>query len=136
MEIVKPPWIGRIRRGETWGPGVAKLLQQEIPWPPEVFFLSGSLNIKGNAFRFYEGFSNQEVVDMIPDQHGRIMKKIEELYEELFSHDGYGHMELDMRFLKKGQKEIIIRCGKDYRYVVDFTPPAESLPRVTRRVVD
>jgi hypothetical protein len=25
-----------------------------------------------------------------------------------------------MKFLKKKQKEIIIRCGKDYRFVVDY----------------
>lgn len=70
---------------------------------------------------------------MIPEQHSQILKKIEELYEDLFSHDGYGHMELEMRFLKKGQKEIIIRCGKDYRYVVDFTPPAQVRRREVAR---
>ncbi|WP_300672527.1 hypothetical protein [Desulfoluna sp.] len=70
---------------------------------------------------------------MIPEQHRHILRKIEELYEDLFSHDGYGQMELEMRFLKKGQKEIIIRCGKDYRYVVDFTPPAENRPEAVRR---
>jgi hypothetical protein len=29
-------------------------------------------------------------------------------------------MEIEMKFLKKGQKEIIVHCGKDYRYVVDY----------------
>ncbi|SCY76229.1 hypothetical protein [Desulfoluna spongiiphila] len=61
---------------------------------------------------------------MIPEEHGHILKKIEALYEDLYLHDGFGRMELEMRFLKKGQKEIIVRCGKDYRFVVDFVPPA------------
>jgi hypothetical protein len=53
-------------------------------------------------------------------EHKPILKKISELYEELFNHNGYGQMEIEMKFLKKGQKEIIVHCGKDYRYVVDY----------------
>jgi hypothetical protein len=35
-----------------------------------------------------------------------------------------------MRFLKKGQKEVIIRCGKDFRYVVDYdTQTVKALGR-------
>jgi hypothetical protein len=30
-------------------------------------------------------------------------------------------MSVEIRFLKRGQKEILIRCGKDYRYVVDYS---------------
>jgi len=67
---------------------------------------------------------------MIPEGHGHILKKIEALYEDLFLHDGFGRMELEMRFLKKGQKEIIVRCGKDYRFVVDFVSPAGDGSRV------
>lgn len=41
------------------------------------------------------------------------------LYNMLAEHDGYGEMSIDFRILKRGQKEIIIHCGKQYRYVVD-----------------
>ena len=54
------------------------------------------------------------------NQHDEILGKIQELYEELFQHNGFGEMQLQMRFLKRGQKEIIIRCGKDYRYTVNY----------------
>ena len=54
------------------------------------------------------------------NQHNEILGKIQELYEELFQHNGFGEMQLQMRFLKRGQKEIIIRCGKDYRYTVNY----------------
>ena len=48
-----------------------------------------------------------------------VKAKILELYDELFSHNGYGEIKVDMRLLHRGQKEIIIHCGKQYRFVVD-----------------
>lgn len=49
-----------------------------------------------------------------------VLNKVEELYNNLFDHDGYGEMQIEISILKKGQKEIIIHCGKQYRYVVDY----------------
>lgn len=43
-----------------------------------------------------------------------------ELYDELFRHNGYGRIELEMKILRRGQKEIILRCGKEYRFVIDY----------------
>ncbi len=51
-----------------------------------------------------------------------VLKKIADLYEAVFCHDGYGEIKIEIRILKKGQKEIIIHCGKQYRYVVDWDP--------------
>jgi hypothetical protein len=48
-----------------------------------------------------------------------VLKKIEELYKSLFQHDGFGELRVEMKILKRGQKEVIIHCGKQYRYVVD-----------------
>ncbi|MCQ8116408.1 hypothetical protein [Methylomonas rosea] len=47
-------------------------------------------------------------------------KKLETLFEELLEHDGYGDLRVEMRLLKRGQKEVIIYCGKQYRYVLDY----------------
>lgn len=44
------------------------------------------------------------------------------LLDELVSHDGYGSLKVEIRLLRRGQKEIIIDAGKQYRYVVDFLP--------------
>jgi hypothetical protein len=41
------------------------------------------------------------------------------LYEELFAHDGYGSLRVELRILRRGQKEVILDCGKQYRFVVD-----------------
>jgi hypothetical protein len=57
---------------------------------------------------------------LLPQEHERILEQLRRLYAELFWHDGYGELSLEMRFLKRGQKEIILHCGKDFRFVVDY----------------
>jgi hypothetical protein len=49
-----------------------------------------------------------------------IREKILELYDELFRHDGFGELSINIRFLKRNKKEVVIQCGKEYRYVVDY----------------
>lgn len=49
-------------------------------------------------------------------------KKLETLFDELLGHDGFADLRVEMRLLKRGQKEVIIYCGKQYRYVLDFQP--------------
>ena len=49
-----------------------------------------------------------------------VLKKFLELYAEMFDHDGYGEILVQMRLQKAGQKEVILHCGKQHRYVVDF----------------
>lgn len=51
-----------------------------------------------------------------------VLSKMIEVYNELFRHDGYGNMSVEIKILKKGQKEVIIYCGKQYRFVVDYDP--------------
>ena len=58
-----------------------------------------------------------------------VKAKILELYDELFSHDGYGEIKVEMRILHRGQKEIIIHCGKQYRFVVDCQNNKHSMPQ-------
>lgn len=49
-----------------------------------------------------------------------VLTQFAELYGEVFAHDGYGDIRVEMRILRRGQKEVIIHCGKQYRFVVDF----------------
>lgn len=51
-----------------------------------------------------------------------VLARLVELYRDVIAHDGYGEIRLEMRILRQGQKEVIIHCGKQYRYVVDFEP--------------
>ncbi len=48
-----------------------------------------------------------------------VMARLSALYHELLTHDGYGELRVDVRILKRQQREVIITCGKQYRYVVD-----------------
>ena len=49
-----------------------------------------------------------------------VKAKLLELYEEIFAHNGYGEIKVNMRILHRGQKEVIIHCGKEYRFVVHY----------------
>ena len=54
-----------------------------------------------------------------------VVTRFIELYRELVAHDGFGEIRVEIRILKRRQKEVIIHCGKQYRYVVDFEPGRE-----------
>ena len=56
--------------------------------------------------------------------HEEVLARIENLYHLLFEHNGYGEMSVEIRFLRKHEKEVLIRCGKQYRYVVRCDCPA------------
>jgi len=56
-----------------------------------------------------------------------VKQQLESLFDELLAHDGYGDLRLEIRILKRGQKEIILHCGKQHRYVVDFQPTVNNL---------
>ncbi|MEW5057130.1 MAG: hypothetical protein AB1Y25_05855 [Cycloclasticus sp.] len=48
-----------------------------------------------------------------------VVAKVVELYGDLFAHEGFGEIRIEVNILRRGQKEVIIHCGKQYRYVVD-----------------
>lgn len=66
------------------------------------------------------------------EPHAEVLQKVIELYSELYEHGGYGSMSVEIRFLKKGQKEILVRCGKDFRFVLDY--PENKKIKVATRV--
>ena len=55
-----------------------------------------------------------------------VKRRLLELLDELMAHDGFGSIKIDIRLLKRGQKEVIIDCGKQYRFVVDFEAAVEK----------
>ncbi len=40
-------------------------------------------------------------------------------FDYLYEHAGFGHLEVDIKILKRGQLEALIRCGREYRFVLD-----------------
>jgi hypothetical protein len=46
-----------------------------------------------------------------------------QIYDELFAHDGYASLKVEIRILRRGQKEVILDAGKQFRFVVDYAAP-------------
>lgn len=40
-------------------------------------------------------------------------------FQYLMAHNGAGKMEVSVKLLKRGQKEVLIHCGRTYRFVVN-----------------
>lgn len=53
-----------------------------------------------------------------------VLAKLGELYREALAHDGFAELKVEMRILRRGQKEVILHCGKQYRYVVNYASGA------------
>lgn len=51
-----------------------------------------------------------------------VLAKLNDLYREAFLHDGFAELKVEIRILRRGQKEVILHCGKQYRYVIDYAP--------------
>ncbi len=58
-------------------------------------------------------------INCFSEAHVKIIEQFLACYRELFEHSGHGKMSVEMRFLKRGQKEILINCGREYRFTVD-----------------
>lgn len=52
--------------------------------------------------------------------HVAVLSKLSELYSEAISHEGFAEIRIDVKILRKGQKEVILHCGKQYRFIVDY----------------
>ncbi|MDR1484628.1 MAG: hypothetical protein LBT09_07370 [Planctomycetaceae bacterium] len=50
-----------------------------------------------------------------------VTRRLCRMYRELLLHDGFGEMQVFVKILKRGQKEVIVKSGKEYRYVVDVS---------------
>jgi hypothetical protein len=59
------------------------------------------------------------------EEHNQAKHKLLELFDEVLTHDGFGEIRVEMKILKRKQKEVILHCGKQYRFVID-TPATEG----------
>tara|TARA_R110000796_G_scaffold222162_1_gene338302 strand:+ start:121 stop:552 length:432 start_codon:yes stop_codon:yes gene_type:complete len=61
--------------------------------------------------RYMETNSNQN--------SDNVKSKLLDLFDEVLQHDGFGEIRVEMKILKRHQKEVILHCGKQYRFVID-----------------
>ena len=57
-------------------------------------------------------------VDMRDIGYTSAKKQMCAVFDELLSHSGYGEMQITTRWMKAGRKEVIIRSGKEHRFVI------------------
>ncbi|PHR83483.1 MAG: hypothetical protein COA59_11720 [Colwellia sp.] len=55
----------------------------------------------------------------IKNSNNLAKEKLLTLLDEIIAHDGFGEIRVEVNILKRKQKEVIIHCGKQYRFVVD-----------------
>lgn len=51
---------------------------------------------------------------------------LDRVFDEFFRHDGFAEFRVEMRILKRSQKEVILHCGKQHRFVLDFEPEGKN----------
>ncbi len=56
----------------------------------------------------------------------RAKQQLLKSFDYLFDFNGAGRMEVSMKILKRGQKEVLIQCGRSYRYVLDIEEEQEK----------
>jgi hypothetical protein len=55
----------------------------------------------------------------ITTEQSHAKQKLMELFDDVLTHDGFGEIRVEMKILKRKQKEVILHCGKQYRFVID-----------------
>lgn len=49
-----------------------------------------------------------------------VKHKLLQLLDDVLRHDGFGEIRVEVKILKRQQKEVILHYGKQYRFVVDM----------------
>lgn len=57
---------------------------------------------------------------LIQMQTDPLKHKLLQLLDDVLQHDGFGEIKVEVKILKRQQKEVILHCGKQYRFVVDM----------------
>lgn len=67
--------------------------------------------------------TNQEIRNIMTEKKDNssesVKSKLLELFDDVLEHDGFGEIKVEMKILKRQQKEVILHCGKQYRFVID-----------------
>ncbi len=67
----------------------------------------------------HESTKNRKQMSNQNNEQFQAKEKLFQLFDEVLGHDGFGEIRVEMKILKRKQKEIILHCGKQYRFVVD-----------------
>ena len=54
------------------------------------------------------------------DEEAKAKARLLNSFDYILNHNGSGHLEVNTKILKRGQKEITIQCSRCHRFVVDM----------------
>lgn len=54
------------------------------------------------------------------DKSSAVKQRLLKIFDDAFEHDGFSDFHVEIKILKRQQKEVIIHYGKQYRYVLDY----------------
>lgn len=54
-----------------------------------------------------------------------VKERMLKIFDDALRHNGFSEFRVEIRILKKQQKEVIIHYGRQYRYVLDFMNEGE-----------
>ena len=49
----------------------------------------------------------------------RAKHRLLQAFDYIYEFGGFGRLEVDIKILKRGQREVLIRCGREYRFVLE-----------------
>ncbi|MBF6057390.1 hypothetical protein [Thiomicrorhabdus heinhorstiae] len=55
-----------------------------------------------------------------------VANRLLQVYADSLKHDGFADFKVEIKILKRGQKEVIVHSGKQYRFVLDFPEEQQS----------
>ncbi len=59
-------------------------------------------------------------MNVIENGEEKAKEKLLRSFDSLLSHNGSGHLEVNTKILKRGQREVTIQCSRCHRFVVDM----------------
>ena len=59
-------------------------------------------------------------MNVIEDGEEKAKEKLLNSFDYLLNHNGSGHLEVNTKILKRGQKEVTIQCSRSHRFIVDM----------------
>lgn len=63
---------------------------------------------------------------MNSDKLGAAKRQLLNIFEDAFQHDGFSEFRVEIKILKRQQKEVIIHYGKQHRFVMDYMNSPKS----------
>ena len=54
------------------------------------------------------------------DDEEKARARLMSSFDYLLTHNGSGHLEVNTKILKRGQKEVTIQCSRCHRFIVDI----------------